>query len=331
MAEPVTQKDVEEALKNVQVRIIEQPAKNKHRFRYKSEGRATGTLLGENSTDDVKTYPKVKIMGYQGPAHLYMSCVDEKSPYRIHPNKLASKGNVYDRVKIRFDQDNMIATLKNIGIQSITKTQIMESLKEKEEAKVDPFKQGYNMNPGLIILGKLRLCFEVILEHPKIGQVILPPIVSQVVKDRKMFGALKIVDISETKATFAGGTKIFLFCTRVQKSDIEIHFQFEDEALTNIVITPDPSEVHEQYGIKFISPVCKNSKNTQVKAKLYLSKPSDGSISPSIDFHFVPKTFPILKKKTDSLKLVKSSSRKSMQSHQTYHPQDINMTSTSQL
>ena len=65
MAKPVTQKDVEEALKNVQVRIIEQPAENKHRFRYKSEGRATGTLLGENSTDDLKTYPKVKIVGYQ--------------------------------------------------------------------------------------------------------------------------------------------------------------------------------------------------------------------------------------------------------------------------
>ena len=58
-----------------------------------------------------------------------MSCVDEKSPYRIHPNKLASKGNVYDRLKMRFDQNTMIATVKNVGIQSITKTQIMESLK----------------------------------------------------------------------------------------------------------------------------------------------------------------------------------------------------------
>ena len=64
----------------------------------------------------------------------------------------------------------MVATIKNIGIQSITKTHIMESLREKEAAKVDPFKQGYNFNPELIILGKLRLCFEVILEHPQIGK-----------------------------------------------------------------------------------------------------------------------------------------------------------------
>ena len=44
---------------------IEQPAENKHRFRYKSEGRATGTLLGENSTDEIKTYPRLQIRGYQ--------------------------------------------------------------------------------------------------------------------------------------------------------------------------------------------------------------------------------------------------------------------------
>ena len=151
----------------------------------------------------------------------------------------------------------MVATVKNIGIQSITKTHIMESLREKEAAKVDPFKQGYTFNPELIILGKLRLCFEVVLEHPQIGLVIMPPIVSQVVKDRKMFGELKIVDISENKAAFGGGTKIFLFCSKVQKSDIEIHFQFDDETLTNIVITPDATEVHEQYGLKFNSPLCK--------------------------------------------------------------------------
>ena len=64
MAE-VTQEALEDELRNVQVSIIEQPAQSKHRFRYKSEGRATGTLLGENSTDDIKTYPKVKILGYQ--------------------------------------------------------------------------------------------------------------------------------------------------------------------------------------------------------------------------------------------------------------------------
>ena len=86
-------------------------------------------------------------------------------------------------------------------------------------------------NPGLIILGKLRLCFEVVLEHPTIGLVLLPPIVSQVIKDRKMYGELKIVDISENKAPIDGGTKIFLFCTRVQKSDIEIHFQFDESGI----------------------------------------------------------------------------------------------------
>ena len=57
--------EVEAFLKNVQVQILEQPAENKHRFRYKSEGRATGTLLGESSSDEIKTYPKLKVIGYQ--------------------------------------------------------------------------------------------------------------------------------------------------------------------------------------------------------------------------------------------------------------------------
>ena len=78
-----------------------------------------------------------------------------------------------------------------------------------------------------------------------------------------MFGELRIVDISEDKAAFSGGTKIFLFCTKVQKADVEIHFQFEDEELPNIVITPDTSEVHEQYGLKFISPICKVFRSTR--------------------------------------------------------------------
>lgn len=285
--------EVEAFLKNVQVQILEQPAENKHRFRYKSEGRATGTLLGESSSDEIKTYPKLKVIGYQGPAHVFLSCVDEKPPYRVHPNKLACKGNVYDRLKLRFDQSDMVTTIKNIGIQSITKTHIMESLKEKEVAKVDPFKQGYSFNPGLIILGKLRLCFEVVLEHPTFGLILMPPIVSQIVKDRKMFGELKIVDISENKAPFEGGKKIFLFCSKVQRSDIEIHFQFGTDSNNDLVIAPDTSEVHEQYGIKFTSPKCSFSiDNTRVQArvqcKLFLLKPSDGTISPSIDFYFVP-------------------------------------------
>ena len=140
-------------------------------------------------------------------------------------------------------------------------------------AKVDPFKQGYSFNPGLIILGKLRLCFEVVLEHPTFGLILMPPIVSQIVKDRKMFGELKIVDISENKAPFEGGKKIFLFCSKVQRSDIEIHFQFGTDSNNDLVIAPDTSEVHEQYGIKFTSPKCSFSiDNTRVQARVQVCK-----------------------------------------------------------
>ena len=101
----------------------------------------------------------------------------------------------------------------------------------------------------------------------------MPPIVSQIVKDRKMFGELKIVDISENKAPFEGGKKIFLFCSKVQRSDIEIHFQFGNDSDNGLVIAPDTSEVHEQYGIKFTSPKCSFSiDNTRVQARVQVCK-----------------------------------------------------------
>ena len=50
----------------------------------------------------------------------------------------------------------------------------------------------------------------------------------------------------------------------------------------------------------------KSSKNKPVKAKLFLLKPSDGTMSPSIDFYFIPpkKTSSSnINKNLDSLKL----------------------------
>jgi len=52
-------------LSNVNIKILEQPASNEHRFRYRSEGKSVGALQGANSTAEVKTYPMIKITGYQ--------------------------------------------------------------------------------------------------------------------------------------------------------------------------------------------------------------------------------------------------------------------------
>jgi hypothetical protein len=53
--------------------IVEQPASNSLRFRYRCEGRSAGTLHGVSTTgrySEIKTFPKVKIHGFQGPARV---------------------------------------------------------------------------------------------------------------------------------------------------------------------------------------------------------------------------------------------------------------------
>ena len=59
---------------------------------------------GANSTPELKTYPKIKIEGYKGPAVVVVSCVaHEGDKPRAHPHNLVS----FERSSfpIRSDQD----------------------------------------------------------------------------------------------------------------------------------------------------------------------------------------------------------------------------------
>jgi len=77
------------------VHILEQPASHKLRFRYQCEGRGAGALQGQFSTSDKKTFPKVQILGYKGPAVVVVSCVTHDSdPPRAHPHNLVSPASV---------------------------------------------------------------------------------------------------------------------------------------------------------------------------------------------------------------------------------------------
>lgn len=68
---------------DVKVEIVEQPASNKMRFRYSCEGRSAGSIVGENSTKEEKTYPAIKVYNYSGSAVVCVSCVEiGPQPYR---------------------------------------------------------------------------------------------------------------------------------------------------------------------------------------------------------------------------------------------------------
>lgn len=63
------------------VRIIEQPAPNKVRFRYACEGRCAGSIPGVSSTKDNKRFPTVQILDYHGPARVEVCCVTADPPF----------------------------------------------------------------------------------------------------------------------------------------------------------------------------------------------------------------------------------------------------------
>ena len=65
---------------------------------------------------------------------------------------------------------------------------------------------------------------QVFLKTPDRGLVPLPPVVSNVIKDRKAHSDLQIVDYSDDIAPLEGGKKILIFCEQVKRDDIEVHF-----------------------------------------------------------------------------------------------------------
>lgn len=57
------------------VEIVEQPAGKSFRFRYESEGRSSGSILGENSTHSNPSYPKIRVHNFTGRIIVVISCV----------------------------------------------------------------------------------------------------------------------------------------------------------------------------------------------------------------------------------------------------------------
>lgn len=68
--------------RNAVLRIVEQPASKALRFRYECEGRSAGSIPGASSTPENKTFPTIKIEGYQGKVVVVVSCVTKDDPYR---------------------------------------------------------------------------------------------------------------------------------------------------------------------------------------------------------------------------------------------------------
>lgn len=73
-----------QAMGKPQIHIVEQPSPKPIRFRYDSEIRTSTPVLGERSEAKKKTYPSIKISGYEGDACIIVSCVEENPTKNKH-------------------------------------------------------------------------------------------------------------------------------------------------------------------------------------------------------------------------------------------------------
>jgi len=289
------QMDPHKAKKNAYVRMLEQPASKGLRFRYECEGRSAGSIPGSGSTQENRTFPTIQVVGYTGRAVVVVSCVTFDPPYRPHPHNLVGKEGCKKGVCTIPLGENMTVSFPNLGIQCVKKKDIDESLTLRQQIRVDPFQTGFShkSNPQNIDLNCVRLAFQVFLEGNEKGAFTfaLKPVVSDPIYDKKAKCDLTICRLTETSGPVAGGKEILLFCDKITKDDIQVRF-FEEQnghLIWEGFGDFQPSDVHKQYGICFRTPRYKNIEIEQpVQVQLQLKRPSDGAVSESRSFEFIP-------------------------------------------
>ena len=134
------------------VKIIEQPAENRVRFRFPIEGRSAGSISGETSTAEHKTFPMIEVFGYKGPAKVVVSCVEDKpyselngyKTYRAHPHNLVGKHCKEGVCIMDLNENTMTCQFSNIGVQCVTKRQLAASLQIRKQIQVDPYGLGFD-------------------------------------------------------------------------------------------------------------------------------------------------------------------------------------------
>ncbi|TRY78048.1 hypothetical protein TCAL_06620 [Tigriopus californicus] len=292
----VTNSDLNRQKKQAYVKILEQPASKGLRFRYECEGRSAGSIPGANCTNEKKTFPTIEIVGYTGRAVVVVSCVTADPPYRPHPHNLVGKEGCKKGVcTLEISPETMQISFQSLGIQCVKKKEIEEALTLRQQIRVDPFQTGFSHkdNAQSLDLNCVRLCFQVFLEGSEKGAFTfaLKPVVSDPIFDKKAKNDLTICRMTEYSASVAGGKEMLLFCDKVIKDDIQVRFyqEMNGQLVWEGLGDFQPCDVHKQFGIAFKTPRYKDLEIEQsVKVKIHLRRPSDGAVSESRNFEFLP-------------------------------------------
>ena len=277
------------------VEVVEEPLSTSLRFRYECERRSAGCIIGVNSTPLMKTYPTIKIHGYQGAAAVIISCVTLDDPPKPHPHSIVGRESCRNGIcSMKVHVKDGLVSFSNLGIQCVKKKQVKEALKLRKHEQVDPFKTGFSHMEKIdtIDFNAVRLCFQVFILGPeKKFNVPLKPVVTGPIYDKKSMDELVICKISHYSAPASGGMEMVLLCGKITKDDIQVRFfeMRDDWLFWEGYGDFQPMDVHKQVAIVFKTPrYCNQDINEPVTVFIQLRKKSDGSTSKPVPFQMLP-------------------------------------------
>ncbi|KAM3606673.1 uncharacterized protein V6R79_021020 [Siganus canaliculatus] len=275
-----------------EIQIFEQPKQRGMRFRYKCEGRSAGSIPGENSSDNNRTYPSLQILNYCGKGKVRVYLVTKNEPYRPHPHDLVGKDCKDGFYEAEFGPERRVIAFQNLGIQCVRRREVKDAIVQRISRGINPFNvpQEQLLQTEEYDLNVVRLCIQVFLQDEN-GHYTRPlnPIVTNPIYDNRApnTAELRICRVNRNSGSVKGGDEIFLLCDKVQKDDIEVRFFSTDgwEAKGSF----SQADVHRQVAIVFKTPSYYNTSIMEsVTVHMQLRRPSDQEVSEPMDFRYLP-------------------------------------------
>ncbi|KAM9317896.1 proto-oncogene c-Rel [Pholidichthys leucotaenia] len=275
------------------IQIFEQPKQRGMRFRYKCEGRSAGSIPGEKSSDNNRTYPSLQILNFCGKGKVRVYLVTKNEPYRPHPHDLVGKDCKDGFYEAEFGPDRRVIAFQNLGIQCVRRREVKDAIVQRMTRGINPFNvpQEQLLQTEEYDLNVVRLCIQVFLQDEN-GQYTraLNPIVTNPIYDNRApnTAELRICRVNRNSGSVKGGDEIFLLCDKVQKDDIEVRF-FSSDQRWEAKGSFSQADVHRQVAIVFKTPPYHTTSITEsVTVHMQLRRPSDQEVSEPMDFRYLP-------------------------------------------
>ncbi|XP_028856970.1 transcription factor RelB isoform X2 [Denticeps clupeoides] len=283
---------LERLLERPQLVVVEQPKERGMRFRYECEGRSAGSILGAGSTEANKTIPSIELQGPMdkiAKVTVTVSLVTKDIPHRPHPHCLVGKDCSEGICIVTINpHTSRQHSFSNLGIQCVRRKELDASLAKRRSQNIDPFNTGQLRSIEDMDMNVVRLCFQCELERLDGETVLLGPVVSNPIYDKKATttSELKINRLNVVRGTCTGKTEIYMLCDKVQKDDIEIIFSHGGwEAKAEFAQT----DVHRQIAIVFKSPPFQEQDlEDEVEVNVFLRRLSDHMDSEPVKFTYLP-------------------------------------------